>query len=62
MPAHAGVRFLQALKWVMLLPETEQTAFLERLDRLRIAGQEIGWGVGDAMTELWWQARHNISV
>ena len=53
--------FEQALIWVMLLPETEQTAFLERLDRLRIAGREIGWGVGDEITELWWQARQNIS-
>jgi hypothetical protein len=45
--------FEQALKWVMLLPENEP--FLERLDRLRAVGQEIGWGVGDDITEVCWQ-------
>jgi hypothetical protein len=52
--------FGQALTWVMALPEAQQGPFLERLDRVRAAGQKIGWGVGDEMTDLWWQARQDI--
>jgi hypothetical protein len=53
--------FGQALIWVMALPAAQQKPFLERLDRVRAAGQKIGWGVGDEMSDLWYQARQDIS-
>jgi hypothetical protein len=45
--------FEQALKWVPTLPEKQQKPFLERLGRIRAAGRQIGWGVGDEMADLW---------
>ena len=45
--------FEQALKGVTTLPEKQQKALLERLGRVRAAGRQIGWGVGDEMADLW---------
>ena len=45
--------FEQALKWVTALPKDQQKPFLERLGRVRAAGRQIGWGVGDKMADLW---------
>ena len=45
--------FEQALKWVTTLPENQQKPLLERLGRVRTAGRQIGWGVGDEMADLW---------
>ena len=45
--------FEQALKWVTTLPENQQKPLLERLGRVRAAGRQIGWGVGDEMADLW---------
>ena len=45
--------FEQALKWVTTLPENQQKPLLERLGRVRAAGRQIGWGVGNEMADLW---------
>ena len=45
--------FELALKWVTTLPENQQKPLLERLGRVRAAGRQIGWGVGDEMADLW---------
>ena len=45
--------FQQALEWVTTLTENQQKPLLERLGRIRTAGWQIGWGVGDEMADLW---------
>ncbi|MEC4749571.1 hypothetical protein [Methylomicrobium sp. Wu6] len=44
--------FEQALKYVMVLPETKRQSFIERLEQVCAQGQNIGWGVGDDMSSL----------
>jgi hypothetical protein len=46
------IMFEQALKWVPALPENQQKPILERLGRVRAAGRNIGWGVGEEMADL----------
>jgi len=36
--------FEQALKYVMVLPETKRQSFIERLEQVCAQGQNIGWG------------------
>lgn len=48
--------FEQALKQVLALPEPERGPFIARLDQVRSAGQNLGWGVGDDFNWLWNQA------
>lgn len=48
--------FEQALKYVLALPKSSQTAFLERLDQVRQLGQDIGWGVGEDFDHFWSEA------
>ena len=45
--------FEQALKRTLSLPENERAPYLERLGNVRVAAQKIGWGVSNAMAELW---------
>jgi hypothetical protein len=45
--------FDQALAVVAKLDPSERTALLERLDAVRSATDAVGWGVKDAMDELW---------
>lgn len=45
--------FEQALKRTLPLPENERAPFLERLGNVLVAAQKIGWGVSNAMAELW---------
>jgi hypothetical protein len=45
--------FDQALKYVMALPEPKRAPLLDRLDRVRSHGQNVGWGIGDDFDELW---------
>lgn len=45
--------FEQALKYVLALPAAQQTAFLARLDRVRLLGQNVGWGVGGDFDHFW---------
>lgn len=44
--------FEQALKVVMMLPETPRYIFIARLEDIRFAAQDIGWGVGDDLKAL----------
>jgi hypothetical protein len=46
--------FEQALKRTLALPESERTPFLKRLADVRDEAGKIGWGVSDAMAELWY--------
>ena len=49
--------FEQALKYVLALPSSAQrAAFLVRLDRVRLLGQSVGWGVGDDFDHFWSEA------
>lgn len=45
--------FEQAINSVMALPEARQQPLLARLDHVRAAGQEVGWGVGEDFDSLW---------
>lgn len=45
--------FDQALALATALPEPERAAMLTRLDAVRSAMRNIGWGVADALNELW---------
>jgi hypothetical protein len=45
--------FEQALKAVVALPESQRPEFLARLDAVRQRCQDIGYGVGDNVNELW---------
>jgi hypothetical protein len=44
--------FEQALKYVIILPETKRQPFIERLEQVCIKGYNVGWGVGDDMNSL----------
>jgi len=44
--------FKQALKAILNLEPEQQTALVERLERVRHAGHNWGWGVGDDMDDL----------
>ena len=45
--------FDQALLAVMALEPAERQRLLARLDKVRSAAAAVGWGVKDAMDELW---------
>ena len=45
--------FERALKATMILPKRQRDKFLARLDKVRVAGQHCGWGVGDDFNEIW---------
>ena len=45
--------FERALTTVMTLPPTEQANLVDRLDRVRSALSGIGWGVKDAVDDVW---------
>lgn len=45
--------FEQALKYVLALPKGQQATFLARLDRVRLLGRDVGWGVGDGFDHFW---------
>jgi hypothetical protein len=46
--------FEQALKRTLSLPEDKREPFLKRLGGVRLETGKIGWGVSDAMDELWY--------
>jgi hypothetical protein len=48
--------FEQALTIVAGLPEPQRASFLERLDDVRVIGQNVGWGVGEEFDALWRRA------
>lgn len=43
----------QALAATTELPEPDRALLLARLDAVRTSVRDIGWGVGDALDELW---------
>lgn len=45
--------FEQALNILVRLPEPQRETFLDRLDDVRVTGQNMGWGVGDDFDALW---------
>ena len=45
--------FDQALVVVAKLNPSERRTLLQRLDAVRLAADAVGWGVKDAMDELW---------
>lgn len=45
--------FEQALKMAMTQPDMLREAFLDQLEDVRAAAQAFGWGVGDALNQLW---------
>lgn len=48
--------FEQALKIAMGLPESRRVPLLDRLQDVRVSGQDIGWGVEDDFDDLWQRA------
>ncbi|WP_197427282.1 hypothetical protein [Bradyrhizobium retamae] len=44
----------RSLEFVSSLPHAERSAYLERLDKLRSRGRDIGWGVEDELNSLWY--------
>jgi hypothetical protein len=45
--------FEQALNRTLSLSENDRALFLERLGSVRLEARKFGWGVSDAMAELW---------
>jgi hypothetical protein len=43
----------RSLEFVSSLPPAERTTYLERLDKLRSRGRNVGWGVEEELNSLW---------
>ena len=43
-------------EFVSSLPPAERTTYLERLDKLRSRGRNVGWGVEEELNSLWFSA------
>ncbi len=48
--------FAQAVGHALASPVPAQVTFIERLDRVRKLGQDLGWGVGAAFNDCWTKA------
>jgi hypothetical protein len=48
-----------SLEFVSSLAAAERTTYLERLDKLRARGRQIGWGVEEELNSLWYAATLN---
>ncbi|MEA3151156.1 MAG: hypothetical protein QOD56_2095, partial [Gammaproteobacteria bacterium] len=46
----------RSLEFVSSLPTAERTTYLERLDKLRSRGRNVGWGVEEELDSLWYAA------
>jgi hypothetical protein len=46
----------RSLELVSDLPPAERATYLERLDKLRARGRQIGWGVEEELNSLWYAA------
>ena len=46
----------QSLEIVSSLPRAERNIYLERLDRLRSRGRDVGWAVEEEFNSLWYDA------
>ena len=47
--------YARSLDIVSSLPPTERSTYLERLDRLRSRGRNLGWGVEEEFNSLWYK-------
>ena len=47
--------FDEALLSVIELPPDVRRGFLKRLDEVRASLAEVGWGVHDTLTDLWFE-------
>ncbi len=47
----------RSLEFVSSLPPAERATYLERLDKLRSRGKNVGWGVKEELNTLWYAAR-----
>jgi hypothetical protein len=43
----------RSLEFVSSLPPAERATYLERLDKLRSRGRNVGWGVEEELNSLW---------
>ena len=46
----------RSLEFVLSLPPAERANHLERLDKLRSRGRNVGWGVEEELNSLWYAA------
>ena len=46
----------RSLEFVSSLPPAERTIYLERLDKLRARGRNVGWAVEEEFNSLWYAA------
>ena len=46
----------RSIEFVSRLPPAERTAYLERLDKLRSRGGNVGWAVEEEFNSLWYAA------
>lgn len=47
--------FEQAMQWVTTLAESDQPPLLERMESVRAAGQDLGYGVGSDFNDIWFE-------
>jgi hypothetical protein len=48
--------FEQALKYIALSSNDKKSELISRLDRVRVLGDNLGWGVGEDFDNLWEEA------
>ena len=46
----------RSLEYVLSLPPAERSTYLDRLDKLRSRGRNVGWGVEEELNSLWYAA------
>jgi hypothetical protein len=46
----------RSIEFVSKLPPVERTTYLERLDKLRSRGRNVGWAVEEEFNSLWYAA------
>jgi hypothetical protein len=46
----------RSIEFVSRLPPAERSTYLERLDKLRSHGRNVGWGVEEELNSLWYAA------
>jgi hypothetical protein len=46
----------RSLEVVSSLPAVERTAYLERLDKLRSRGMNVGWAIEEELNSRWYTA------
>jgi hypothetical protein len=46
----------RSIEFVSRLPPAERTTYLDRLDKLRSRGRNVGWAVAEEFNNLWYAA------